>query len=201
MKRPDQIKKVTTPQGDRVPPGQFLTEKWPVLTYGPTPHIKPSEWRFKVWGEVELEREFTWDEFLALGVNDLTADFHCVTQFSTLDSEWEGVKFLDLLKHIKVKPSAKYVMAHCYGGYTSNLPLEAMADDDVLFAFKHNGEPLAAEHGGPMRLVVPKRYAWKSAKWVNGVEFMADDRMGFWEQRGYNNNADPWKEERFWPGM
>ena len=201
MKRPDQVKRVAAPQGERVPPGQFLTEKWPVLTYGPTPRVAPAEWRLKVWGEVEEERTFTWEQLMALPQSKVTADFHCVTQWSRLDNLWEGVRFVDLVGHLRPRPTARHVMVHCYGGYTANLPLDVLLDEDVLLAHSHDGRPLAPEHGGPLRLVVPKRYAWKSAKWVSGLEFMAQDRLGFWETYGYHQRGDPWKEERFWPEL
>lgn len=182
----------------RVPPGQRVIESFPVLTYGPTPRIDLETWRFRVFGAVEEELVFAWEQFMALPKKVITADFHCVTTWSRLDNLWEGVPFTELIKLIKLKPTARYVMVHCYGGYTTNLPLDALLEEDVLFAYKHDGRPLAPEHGWPLRLVVPKRYGWKSAKWVSGLEFMERDRPGFWEMNGYNNNADPWKEERFW---
>ncbi|MCI0437821.1 MAG: sulfite oxidase-like oxidoreductase [Chloroflexi bacterium] len=188
-------------EGLDVPPGQYVTEKFPVLTYGGTPKIDLAEWRFRVFGLVEEEKVWNWEEFLALGNVVLDAEFHCVTQWSRLENTWEGVPFKEVVKHVRPKPEAKYVMAHCYGGYTTNLALDVLVDDDVLFAYKHDGEPLAPDHGGPMRLVVPKRYGWKSAKWVNGLEFMEKDAPGFWEVRGYHMNGDPWKEERFWDDL
>ncbi|MFH1560336.1 MAG: sulfite oxidase-like oxidoreductase [Chloroflexota bacterium] len=180
------------------PPGQFVTEKFPVLTYGDTPTIDLKVWRFRIFGLVEEEMALSWEDFMGLPQIAVTADFHCVTQWSRLDNLWEGVSFKEVVKLTRVKPEARYVTFHCYGGYTTSLPLDLLMDDDVLFAHRHDGKPLTPEHGGPMRIVVPKRYAWKSAKWVNGLELMAQDKAGFWEQRGYNNNADPWKEERFW---
>ncbi len=183
--------------GMDVPPVQYVTEKFPVLTYGPTPKIDLDTWKFKVFGLVEEELELDWKQFNDLGQTVLDAEFHCVTQWSRLVNTWEGVAFADLMKRIKPRPEAKYVMVHCYGGYTTNLPLDVIWDDDVLFAHKHDGEALDPEHGGPMRLVVPKRYGWKSAKWVNGLEFMEKDSPGFWEVRGYHMNGDPWQEERF----
>lgn len=184
----------------RTPPGQRLTEKFPVLTNGGIPHIDPATWRFRLFGLVESEKALTWDEFMALPQTTVTADFHCVTTWSRLANVWEGVLFKDLIKTASLRPEARYVMAHCYGGYTTNLPLAALNDEDVLFAHKHDGRPLSADHGGPLRLVVPRRYAWKSAKWVNGLEFMDQDRPGFWEQNGYSMSADPWKEERYSDG-
>ena len=184
-------------KGLEVPPGQFLTEKFPVLTFGSAPKIDLETWQFKVSGLVEKELTLTWEEFMGLEKITLDAEFHCVTQWSRLQNTWEGIAFNEVMKLLKLKPEAKYVMAHCYGGYSTNLALDVVTDDDVLFAYKHDGELLSRDHGGPLRLVVPKRYGWKSAKWVNGLEFMAEDEPGFWEVRGYHMRGDPWKEERF----
>ena len=181
-----------------LPPGQYKTDKFPVLTYGPTQYIKIDTWRFRVWGLVEQERDWTWDEFMKLPQSKLKADFHCVTHWSRFGDVWEGVMFKDLFAVIKVKPEAKHVLQHAYGGYTTNLPLQWMLDEDVMFVHKVNGEPLEADHGGPMRVFTPRRYAWKGAKWIRGLEFMVRDKPGFWEENGYSNSADPWKEERFW---
>ena len=201
MKRPDQIKEAPDQgMGDRVPPGQFLSNKFPVLTYGSTPKVDLDTWKFRVFGLVEQEVELTWDQFTKLTWTTVTADFHCVTQWSSLDNTWEGVTFPDLMTLAQPKPKAKFVMAHCFGGYTTNLPLE-VAMEEGLLAHKQDGEPLGEGHGWPLRLIVPSRYGWKSAKWLNGIELIAEDAPGFWEQRGYNNNADPWKEERFWPEL
>ena len=185
----------------RVPAGQYLTDKFPVLTFGSTPKINMSTWQFKVFGLVEEELTWSWDEFKAISSTVQTSDFHCVTQWSQLDNAWEGVSILDVMKLIKPLANAGYVMLHCYGGYTTNLALSVLRDDDVLLAYRHDGEPLSRDHGGPLRLVVPKRYGWKSAKWVNGLEFMAEDAPGFWEARGYHMEGDPWKEDRFWDGL
>jgi DMSO/TMAO reductase YedYZ molybdopterin-dependent catalytic subunit len=182
----------------RIPKGQFLTTKFPVLTYGSTPKIQPDEWKLRLFGEVEEEIVFTWDDVMAMPQVEITTDFHCVTTWSKLDNVWKGVHIREILQRIQVKESAAYVMAHCYGGYTTNMPLEALDDADVLLAYGHNGANLDADHGYPMRLVVPKRYAWKSAKWISGLEFMSKDRAGFWERNGYSMNADPWTEERYW---
>ncbi len=201
MKRPDQIKEAPDQgMGDRVPPGQFLSNKFPVLTYGSTPKVDLDTWKFRVFGLVEQEIELTWDQFTKLTWTTVTADFHCVTQWSSLDNTWEGVTFPDLMTLAQPKPEAKFVMAHCFGGYTTNLPLE-VAMEEGLLAHKQDGEPLGEGHGWPLRLIIPSRYGWKSAKWLNGIELIAEDAPGFWEQRGYNNNADPWKEERFWPEL
>jgi len=201
LKRPDQIKEAPDQgMGDRVPPGQFLSNKFPVLTYGSTPKVDLDTWKFRVFGLVEQEVELTWDQFTKLTWTTVTADFHCVTQWSSLDNTWEGVTFPDLMTLAQPKPEAKFVMAHCFGGYTTNLPLE-VAMEEGLLAHKQDGEPLGEGHGWPLRLIIPSRYGWKSAKWLNGIELIAEDAPGFWEQRGYNNSADPWKEERFWPEL
>jgi|TARA_B100000378_G_scaffold211620_1_gene174642 DMSO/TMAO reductase YedYZ molybdopterin-dependent catalytic subunit len=201
LKRPDQLKDAPDQgMGDRVPPGQFLSNKFPVLTYGSTPKVDLDTWKFRVFGLVEQEVELTWDQFTKLTWTTVTADFHCVTQWSSLDNTWEGVTFPDLMALAQPKPEAKFVMAHCFGGYTTNLPLE-VAMEEGLLVHKQDGEPLGEGHGWPLRLIIPSRYGWKSAKWLNGIELIAEDAPGFWEQRGYNNNADPWKEERFWPEL
>ena len=188
-------------EGIEVPAGQFVTEKFPVLTFGATPRIDLATWEFKISGLVEQEIKLDWEEFNSLPQVTLDAEFHCVTQWSKLQNTWEGVLFTDVMKLADVQPEATHVMAHCYGGYTTNIALDVLVDDDVLFAFKHDSESLTPDHGGPLRLVVPKRYGWKSAKWVNGIEFMPQDMPGFWEARGYHMNGDPWKEERFWDGL
>jgi DMSO/TMAO reductase YedYZ molybdopterin-dependent catalytic subunit len=182
----------------KLPPGQTATDKFLVLTYGDTPKISATEWRFKVWGLVEQEILWTWDEFMKLPQTTINADFHCVTHWSRFGDDWTGVLFKDLVKFIAVKPEARHVLQHAYGGYTTNLSLPVMLEEDVLFAHTFNGQPLPREHGGPMRVFTPRRYAWKGAKWVNGLEFLAEDKPGFWEVNGYSNTADPWKEERYW---
>ena len=201
MKRPDQIKNAPDlgPES-RVPPGQFLTNKFPVLTYGPTPKVKLETWKFKIFGLVEQPLELNWEGFNQLPWITITADFHCVTQWSALDNTWEGVRMDHLLSLAKPLAQANFVMAHCEGGYTTNLPLDLSLDEGFL-AHKQDGKPLEKGHGWPLRLIMPSRYGWKSAKWLNGIELMAEDKPGFWEERGYNNNADPWKEERFWPEL
>ncbi len=181
---------------EKTPPGQIATVKFPVLTYGEEPDIPTAEWRFRVWGEVDGDITWTWGEFMKFPQTTLHADFHCVTKWSRFDDDWMGVMFKDLMRFLKVKPSAKFVMQHAYGGYTTNNSLDVMLNEDVIFAHTFNGQPLPREHGGPMRVFTPRRYAWKGAKWVNGLEFMAKDRPGFWEQNGYNTPADPWREER-----
>jgi len=174
-----------------------ITDKFPVLTYGPTPNVSLEEWRLRVWGLVEEKIELTWEQFMALPAKSQVCDIHCVTRWSKLDTRWQGVPFREIARLAKPEPDARYVMVHCYGGYTTNVPLDELLDDDVLLAYEYDGKPLAPEHGGPMRLLVPKLYLWKSAKWVNGLEFMAEDRPGFWESYGYHMHGDPWREERF----
>ena len=181
----------------KLPPGQDGTSKFPVLTYGPEPDISKEVWQLKVWGLVE-PRSWSWTEFMNLPQTKLKADFHCVTHWSRFDDVWEGVLFRDLLRSLKVKAEAKHVMQHAYGGYTTNLPLLWMIEEDVMIAHTFNGEALPKEHGGPLRVFTPRRYAWKGAKWLNGLEFLEKDTPGFWEVNGYSNTADPWREERFW---
>ena len=183
---------------ERLPGGQYLTKKWPVLSYEPTPKFDPAKYHFKVSGAVADPFELTWEELQALPRVQLTTDFHCVTTWSRYDNAWEGVHIREILRRAKPLPEAKFVMAHSFTGYTTNMPLADLDDDDVIIAFTHDGEPLEPEHGGPVRLIVPKLYAYKSAKWLSGLEFMERDRPGFWEVRGYHNHADPWKEERYW---
>ena len=199
LKRPDQVK-IAPPAGERVPPGQFVAKTFPVLTYGDTPEVDLSAWRMRVWGLVHNEIELDWAQFCALPWVELNADFHCVTQWSSLDQTWEGVWVADLLELAGVDPTARHIMAHCFGDYTTNVPLD-LALSEGLLAHKQNGAEIGKDHGWPLRLIIPSRYGWKSAKWVNGIELMAEDAPGFWEQRGYNNNADPWQEERFWPEL
>ena len=156
-----------------------------------------AKWNFKVYGEVESPFALTWAEFKSLPRKTVNCDIHCVTRWTRLDTTWEGVAIQEILSRAQLKPSARFVLAHCEQGYTANLPLEVLEDDDVMLADTFGGEPLEPEHGWPLRLLVPKRYFWKSAKWIRGLEFLDRDILGFWERYGYNNNADPWKEERY----
>jgi len=181
----------------KTPPGQIATTKFPVLTYGETPAIDHNAWRLTVWGDVEEDKSWTWEEFQQLPQTTLRADFHCVTHWSRFDDDWTGVLFKDLVRNISLKSSARFVMQHAYGGYTTNLPLDVMINEDVILAHTLNGAPLPQKHGGPMRVFTPRRYAWKGAKWINGLEFLSNDKPGFWERNGYNTPADPWKEERY----
>ena len=182
----------------RVPPGQYLTAKWPVLHYGPVPPFNPRTWDFRVFGNVENEIKLNWEEFQKLGQTAVQADMHCVTTWSRLDQKWEGIPFAKIIELAKPKPDSQFVIAHSEYGFTANTPLEYCLRDDCLIALRANGEPLTAEHGSPARLVVPRLYAWKSAKWLRGIEFSDVDKPGFWERNGYNNRGDPWKEERYW---
>jgi DMSO/TMAO reductase YedYZ molybdopterin-dependent catalytic subunit len=192
----------------RLPPGQALTQKFPVLHYGQVPRFNPAAWDFRVWGEVEKEVHLSWDEFNRLPRTKLDMDIHCVTRWSKFDTVWEGISVKTLVREgvVKLRPTAHYVMQHAEYGFTVNLPLDIVLADNFLLATHFNGEPLTPDHGYPLRgvigyikgrddLMVP--YFWKGAKWVRGLEFMVNDRPGFWEQAGYHNEADVWKEERF----
>jgi DMSO/TMAO reductase YedYZ molybdopterin-dependent catalytic subunit len=154
-------------------------------------------WDFRVFGLVSQPVGWTYEQFLALPQVEVRSDIHCVTRWSRFDNLWQGVAFREVLRHVTVLPEARFAVIHAESGYTTNLPLSELERDDVLFAYRHDGQPLAPEHGWPLRLVVPQRYFWKSAKWVRAVELVAEDRPGFWEQNGYHNQADPWREERF----
>ncbi len=193
----DIIKSPDTARKERVPPGQRLTEKWPALHYGSVPKIDISKWEFNIFGLVEKERRLSYQEFTALPMVKVFSDIHCVTGWSKLDNLWEGVASQQIRGLVRILPEAKFVMVHSSGGFSTNLPLDDFFQPDVLFAIKHNDMPLTREHGYPLRLVVPMLYFWKSAKWVSGLEFMAEDKKGFWESGGYHNHGDPWKEERY----
>ena len=182
---------------ERIPPGQYLTEKFPVLHYGSVPKANLATWDFRVWGEVDNPYTLTWEELGSLPRKRQTVDIHCVTRWSKLDTDWEGAPIGAILEMAQVRPSARFAIAHCEAGYTANMPLEVLADDDVLLADTYDGRPLDPEHGYPLRLLVPKRYFWKSAKWLRGIELVDHDILGFWERYGYNNSADPWQEERY----
>lgn len=185
-----------TEANDRVPPGQYLTNGFPVLTYGATPQVDINTWEFRVSG-LAAPLTLTWDDFMKLPQSEFTADFHCVTRWSKLDVKWTGIKVIDFMKVIEVEPKAKHIMEHCYGGYTTNISMEDFLREENFFAFKLFDEPLPAEHGGPMRLVVPHLYAWKSAKWINGLEFLEKEDLGFWERNGYHQRGEPFAEERY----
>ena len=184
-------------QEPRLPPGQVLTAKWPVLHYGQIPKVDPERWDFRVHGLVEPPARWTWAEFQALPRVEVRSDIHCVTRWSRYDNRWQGVSLKEIFRRAVPKPEARFAIIHAEQGYTTNLPIAELVHDDVLLADKHDGVELAPEHGWPLRLVVPHRYFWKSAKWIRGIELVAADRPGFWEQNGYHNDADPWREERF----
>ena len=181
---------------DRVPPGQYLAKGFPVLSFGATPQVATKDWVFKISG-LATAKMLGWDEFMALPQNDFTADFHCVTRWSKLDVKWRGVKVTDLMKLVELDKSATHMMQHCYGGYTTNLSLDDFLREENFFAHNLDGKPLPPDHGGPMRLVVPHLYAWKSAKWINGIEFLAAEELGFWEKNGYHHRGEPWAQERY----
>jgi DMSO/TMAO reductase YedYZ molybdopterin-dependent catalytic subunit len=180
----------------RLPPGQFLTQDFPVLSYGPTPRVSTDEWKFTIRTEAGAVHSWDWDQMMALPMEDIDTDIHCVTRWSKYDTHWRGVS-LDMLLE-DVESTYDFVMAHSYGGYTTNLPLDDLTDGKAWVAFEYDGEPIEPAHGGPARLLVPHLYFWKSAKWVRGLEFQSDDQPGFWEQNGYHNYGDPWLEQRYW---
>jgi DMSO/TMAO reductase YedYZ molybdopterin-dependent catalytic subunit len=180
----------------RIPPGQSVTLKFPVLHYGPVPPFNEATWDLRVYGDVENEKRWTWAEFQQLPTVQVKVDIHCVTGWSKFDTVWEGPLFRDFVQLFGLKPSAKYVIAHSEYGFTTNLPLEAMLEDNVLLAWKFNGQYLEPDHGFPVRTLVPQRYFWKSAKWLRKLEFSPVDKPGFWEQAGYHNEGHPWEEER-----
>jgi len=184
-------------QEPRLPPGQVVTQKWPVLTYGGTPRVDLATWTFRCYGLVEQEVSWTWKEFLELPRVQVLSDIHCVTRWSRYDNRWEGVSVREILSRVRVSTKAVAVMTHTQEGYTSNIPLSEIAGEDTLLAYKHDGGDLPPEHGGPCRLVVPKLYFWKSAKWIRSFEFLDVNAPGFWEDNGYHLHADPWKEERY----
>ena len=194
------LKRIISPdtlKSNRVPPGQKLTDKWPVLHHGSVQKIDVKKWTFKITGLVDKERSFSYDEFIGLPQVEVFSDIHCVTTWSRLNNTWEGVSASVIKDLVRIKGEAKYVMVEGAGGFTTNLPLDDFFQEDVLFALKHDGQAITAEHGGPVRLVVPRLYFWKSAKWVTGLKFMAENAPGFWEQGGYHMHGDPWIEERY----
>ncbi len=185
------------PKTRRLPPGQREVKNWPVLDLGIQPDVPPEKWQLTVDGLVENPVTWSWADFIAQPQVTRTSDIHCVTAWSRFDNHWEGVATRHLLDVVRPKPEARFVIQHSYDGYTTNVPLEAFAGEDVLLACRWEGKPITREHGGPVRLVLPKLYFWKSAKWLARLEFVAQDRPGFWEVRGYHNYGDPWREERY----
>jgi DMSO/TMAO reductase YedYZ molybdopterin-dependent catalytic subunit len=202
LKRVERLKRVQNvpaeSAGERVPPGQFLTEKFPVLHYGSVPiYHNLDKWDFRVFGLVEAPLRLTWSELMRLPQQTQVVDIHCVTRWSKLDTTWTGIPWREFMKLVSVQPEATHAMAHCEHGFTANIGLDVLDDDDTMLAFAYDGKPLEPDHGYPLRLLVPKKYFWKSAKWLRGIEFMAGDRAGFWERNGYHMEGDPWREERF----
>jgi DMSO/TMAO reductase YedYZ molybdopterin-dependent catalytic subunit len=181
----------------RLPPGQYLTEKWPVLHAGDVPRVDLATWDLRIWGELERPIRLTWSELTSLPSTDVMLDIHCVTRWSRFDAAFRGVHWRELAPLVQPRPSARYVVAHAEQGFTTNVPLPSLEDDQAVLAYEADGEPLTPEHGWPLRLVVPHKYFWKSAKWLRGLELVATDRPGFWERYGYHNEADYWKEERY----
>ena len=179
----------------RLPPGQYLTTDFPVLSAGPTPHVTQAEWAFRIRSETGVTSEWTWDEMHRFPINEVTVDIHCVTRWSQLDTVWRGVSLDHVLAD--VDSAADFALIHCYGGYTTNVPLDDLLNNQAWIAFEFDGAELAAEHGGPARLLVPHLYFWKSAKWVRGIDLLLQDEPGFWEQLGYHDYGDPWREQRY----
>jgi DMSO/TMAO reductase YedYZ molybdopterin-dependent catalytic subunit len=186
------------PDPTRVPPGQFVTQQWPVLHFGQIPDVPAQkDWRLFVRGEVENPLELTWEQMESLPHAARVNDVHCVTHWTKLDNSWDGIPVREVLKLARPKPEAAFVIQHAYGGWTTNTPLSDFDRDENLFATHHSGNPLTREHGAPMRVVIPHLYFWKGAKWVHGIELTREDRAGFWEENGYHMRGDPWREERF----
>jgi DMSO/TMAO reductase YedYZ molybdopterin-dependent catalytic subunit len=181
----------------RLPPGQYLTEKWPVLHAGSVPRTDLATWDFRVFGEVENPITLSYEELQSLPQTEVTTDIHCVTRWSRFDARFKGVHWRELAKLVRPKPTARFVLAHAEHDFTANVPLEALEDENALIVWEADGEPLTPDHGWPLRLMVPTRYFWKSAKWLRGLELLSADRPGFWERYGYHNDADYWKEERY----
>jgi DMSO/TMAO reductase YedYZ molybdopterin-dependent catalytic subunit len=181
----------------RLPPGQYLTEKWPVLHAGSIPHTDLATWDFRVWGEVDEPLTLSWDELAALPTLEVTQDIHCVTRWSRFDATFRGVPWSAIRERIGQRPSARYAIAHAEAGFTANVPISFLEADGALLVTHADGEPLTLEHGWPLRLVIPGKYFWKSAKWLRGIELSASDKPGFWERYGYHNDADPFREQRY----
>ena len=181
----------------RLPPGQYLTEKWPVLHAGSVPSTDLAGWDLRVFGQVESELRLTWDELTALSASETTQDIHCVTRWSRFDMRFRGVHWRELARLVEPKPTAHFVVAHAEQGFTANVPISYLEDENALLAYEANGEALTPDHGWPLRLVIPGKYFWKSAKWLRAIELRSIDQPGFWERYGYHNDADPWQEQRY----
>jgi DMSO/TMAO reductase YedYZ molybdopterin-dependent catalytic subunit len=195
-----EIRTVRSPdieRGNRVPPGQRVTGKWPVLHFGNVPKVDKAKWTLRVFGLVEREETLSFDEFQRLPATRVLSDIHCVTRWSRLDNTWDGVTTSTLKEFVRMLPEARFVIVHGAPAFTTNLTIDDFFQTDVLLATSHDSEAINAKHGGPVRLVVPRLYFWKSAKWVTGIEFVSTDVPGFWESRGYHNHGDPWTEERY----
>ncbi|UPT90554.1 sulfite oxidase-like oxidoreductase [Bradyrhizobium barranii subsp. apii] len=189
--------RVTRPEDQRLPPGQHLTKDWPVLDLGVVPPVSRERWRLDVYGAIETPVFWTFAEFTAQKQAQITSDIHCVTTWSRYDNQWEGLATRELLAACQPREDARFVVLHSHDGYTTNLTLEDFAAEEALLAHSWSGQPLTEEHGGPVRLVVPHLYFWKSAKWLQAIEFLTEDAPGFWEVRGYHNRGDPWAEQRY----
>jgi len=185
-------------RAERIPPSQVETRKWPVLHAGSVPQVDLARWDLRLFGLVDQPKVWSWDEFRSLSATRVLADMHCVTKWSKLNNVWEGVLVRDAVAHIGLKAEARFVLVHSEHGFTTNLHIDDFLGEDCLFAWAHDGRELDPDHGWPLRLVIPRLYAWKSAKWVRGVEFLAENVPGFWESSGYHNHGDPWLEERYW---
>lgn len=204
-KKAERLKKVKAPLAakvppelqHRVPPGQTVTDRFPILHEGEVPQYDMSTWNIKAFGEVDSIRSFSFDDVMKLPQTEITCDIHCVTRWSKLDTTWVGIKFTDFLPLLGVKPEAKYVLIHGDNDYSANVPLADLMRDNILLAHTFDGEPLTEKHGGPLRMVIPHLYFWKSVKWITGIEFLVEDQPGFWEQNGFHNYAEPFAEQRF----
>lgn len=204
-KKAERLKKVKAPSAvnvpeelkHRVPPGQTVTDRFPILTEGEVPQYDMTTWKLRVFGEVEQEIEFSFEDLMKLPQTEVVFDIHCVTRWSKLDTKWKGIKFSDFLKQFNIKPNAKYVMVYGDSDYSANIPLEDLMHDNILLAHTYDDEALTDKHGGPLRLVVPHLYFWKSVKWITGFEFMNEDKPGFWEQNGFHIYGEPFAEQRF----
>lgn len=200
MEDKDMIVSPDTKRKDRIPPGQYQTQDWPVLHYGGVPKIPTAKWSLRLFGLVDKEKTLNYAEFTDLPQIKVYSDIHCVTTWTRLDNLWEGVSVSQLKNLVNISTAANFVVIHAANNFTTNLTLEDFFETDVILATKHNREPISNDHGGPVRLVVPRLYFWKSAKWITGIEFSAEDRPGFWEKAGYHNHGDPWTEERYGRG-
>jgi DMSO/TMAO reductase YedYZ molybdopterin-dependent catalytic subunit len=195
---PEVIVSPDTRRENRLPPNQVRTKKWPVLHYGRVPQVDKANWQLEVYGLVETPCRFTWDEYSALPRVKVFSDFHCVTRWSRLGNLWEGVSTREIAARCRPRPEARFAILHGYDdGWTTNVPIDEFLAEDALLVDTHDGEPISADHGGPVRLVIPRLYAWKSAKWLRAIELVAEDKPGYWERGGYHNHGDPWKEERY----